>query len=195
MNLDDYPEQDGKKVWLSEDETQRLLETAEEGKPQLAMAIGVRCGLRTDEIVRVAPDDVADTDAGTMLRIWESAKTGEYRETPIPTDLASQIRAASEFGDAPGDEALIDVSTRTLRRWMDQTTATLREQTGDAGWQYVGMHDLRRTWATQLRSADVDAMVVLDWGGWSDLETFLDHYRGTHTPEAQRRERAKVDWL
>lgn len=56
-------------------------------------------------------------------------------------------------------------------------------------------HDLRRTWATSLRSADVDAMVVCDWGGWDDLETFLDHYRGVHSPEAQKRERNKVDWL
>jgi len=35
-------------------------------------------------------------------------------------------------------------------------------------------------------------MVVCDWGGWNDLDTFLDHYRGTHTSEAQRRERQKV---
>jgi hypothetical protein len=38
-------------------------------------------------------------------------------------------------------------------------------------------------------------MVICDWGGWNDLDTFLDHYRRTHTPEAQRRERQKVDWL
>jgi hypothetical protein len=38
-------------------------------------------------------------------------------------------------------------------------------------------------------------MVVCDWGGWNDLDTFLDHYRGTNSPEAQRREREKVDWL
>jgi predicted CopG family antitoxin len=26
-------------------------------------------------------------------------------------------------------------------------------------------------------------MVVCDWGGWDDLETFLDHYKGTHSPK------------
>jgi len=57
------------------------------------------------------------------------------------------------------------------------------------------MHDLRRTWATQLKGADVDAMIVCDWGGWSDLETFLDHYRGKFSPEAQRQQREKVGWL
>ena len=195
MNLEDYSDQDGKKVWLSETEIEQLLDVVDDSKQKLAIGIGVRCGLRTDEIVRVCPEDIADTDAGMMLRIWESAKTGEYRETPIPTDLGSQIRAASEFGDAAADEPVIDVSTRSLRRWMQQATEELRELHDEPGWQYVGFHDLRRTWATQLRSADVDAMVVCDWGGWNDLDTFLDHYRGTHTPEAQRRERQKVDWL
>lgn len=38
-------------------------------------------------------------------------------------------------------------------------------------------------------------MVVCDWGGWDDLDAFLDHYRGTSTPEVQKREREKVDWL
>jgi integrase len=71
----------------------------------------------------------------------------------------------------------------------------LEASTGDEGWQYLGFHDLRRTWAMQLLGGDVDAMVVCNRGGWSDLETFLDHYRGTSTPEAQRRERAKVEGL
>ncbi len=38
-------------------------------------------------------------------------------------------------------------------------------------------------------------MIVCDWSGWDGLQTFLDHYRGTHTPEAQLRERGKVDFL
>jgi len=43
--------------------------------------------------------------------------------------------------------------------------------------------------------ADIDAMVVCDWGGWNNLKTFLGHYRGTHAPEGQRRKRQKVKWL
>jgi hypothetical protein len=41
----------------------------------------------------------------------------------------------------------------------------------------------------------VDALLVCDWGSWNDLETFLEHYRGTYSPEAQQRERGKVGWL
>jgi len=55
------------------------------------------------------------------------------------------------------------------------------------------MHDLRRTWATSLKGAEVDAMLVCDWGGWN--HPFLEHYRGKFSPEAQLKQRAKVDWL
>jgi hypothetical protein len=35
----------------------------------------------------------------------------------------------------------------------------------------------------------------MDFGGWEDIETFLEHYRGSYTPAVQRRELLKVDWL
>ena len=191
MNLDDYPDQDGKEVWPSQDEVDQPLDATDD----VAFRLAVRCGLRSEEVIGVTPNDVVDTDAGMILRIWNGAKTGEYRETPIPEALANTITTIADVRDEPDDEPIVDVSKRTLRRRIAAAAEQLEAEIGDAGWQYVGMHDLRRTWATQLRSADVDAMVVLDWGGWNDLDAFLDHYRGTHTPEAQRRERGKVDWL
>ncbi len=195
MNLEDYDNDDGMKVWLSECEVETLLEQFDDTEKRIAVGLGARCGLRSEEVLRVAPDHVADTDAGTMLRVWSSAKTDHYRETPIPPNLATTIRTVGDVRDAPTDEPVVGVSTRTLRRWMTRATEELCDETGEPGWEYVGFHDLRRTWATSLRSADVDAMVVCDWGGWDDLDTFLDHYRGTHSPEAQRREREKVGWL
>ncbi len=35
----------------------------------------------------------------------------------------------------------------------------------------------------------------MDWGGWEDMDTFLEHYRGSYSPAVQRRELAKVGWL
>jgi len=196
MNLEDYDGQDGKKVWLSQTEVAQLLGQFDDAsEKRLAMQIAVRCGLRSAEVLDVAPQHVADTDAGTMLRVWDGAKNGGYRETPMPDNLATTIRTIGHHRDEPTDDPVVDASTRTLRRWINTAVEQLADTTGDPGWSYVGMHDLRRTWATSLRSADVDAMVVCDWGGWDDLDTFLDHYRGTATPEAQLRERHKVDWL
>ncbi len=98
--------------------------------------------------------------------------------------------------DASASTSLLDItSTHSLRRWIQTAADRLQDETGDEGWTHLGFHDLRRTWATALASADVDALLVCDWGGWSDLETFLEHYRGTYSPGAQQRERGKVDWL
>jgi len=195
MNLEDYPDQDGMKVWLSEREVQQLLDQFAGTEQRIAAQLAVRCGLRSAEVLGVAPEHVVDTDAGTMLRVWSSAKTDKYRETPIPPNVATTIRTVGDVRDAPSDASVVDMSTRTLRRWIADATSDLLDETDEPGWQFVGMHDLRRTWATSLRSADVDSMVVCDWGGWDDLDTFLDHYRGTHNPEAQLREREKVGWL
>lgn len=196
MNLEPYSDDEGMKVWLSTSEIEALLATdaLEPAERQLATALGVRCGLRSQEVLAVAPKDVVETDAGPMLRVWEG-KGEKFRETPIPGLLAERVRTINEYRDEPDDAPLVDRSTRTLRRWIEAARAELEAATADEGWQYLGFHDLRRTWATQLRGADADAMVVCDWGGWEDLETFLEHYRGTSTPEAQRRERAKVEWL
>jgi integrase len=194
MNLEEYENQDGMKVWLSDDEVEMLLGHHDDTKKYISLALGARCGLRSEETIRVTPDDVVDTDAGLMLRV-QGAKGGGYRETPVPEGLATRISTAADMRDESTDAPLVDVSKRTIRRWIGRTRDELAEETGDEYWQYLGYHDLRRTWATSLRSADVDAMVVCDWGGWDDLETFLDHYRGTHSPEAQRRERSKVAWL
>ena len=129
-----------------------------------------------------------------MLRVRDG-KGGKYRETPIPTELATTISTVADVREASTSAPLLDVTTRTLRRWVKKCALELVETTDDEGWRYLSFHDLRRTWATSLASSDVDPLVVLEWGGWADLETFLDHYQGAYSPEAQRRERGKVDWL
>jgi hypothetical protein len=36
---------------------------------------------------------------------------------------------------------------------------------------------------------------VCDRSGWNDVETFLEHYFGTFSPEAQTRARGGVAWF
>ena len=200
MNLQEHDDRDDMKVWLSQSEVGQLLDATEGPNERLAYALGARCGLRSEEITQVTPADVVDSDAGPMLLV-RSGKYDKYRETPISPELKNTIETAAEYREE-GDEYPIvmsqsgerGVSTRTLRRWLEARREQLAE-TGDSRWQYVTMHDLRRTWATQLKGAEVDALLVCDWGGWEDLETFLDAYRGTYAPDVQLRERAKVEWL
>jgi len=183
------------RIWLSQDEIDTLLNTPSDQTRRLAFEIGVRCGLRSVEITRVCPTHLNDTAAGDMLRVESAKSDDEVRQTPVPSQLATRIRTIAQHRDQSEDEPLISTSTRTLRRWITRTSGAIAADTGDEMWDHLSMHDLRRTWASSLNSADVDAMVVCDWGGWDDLDTFLDHYRATAQPEAQLRQREKVDWL
>jgi integrase len=192
MFFEQHDGRDDFKIWLSSAEVEQLLDATSDSQQRIAFELGARCGLRSDEIVRVTPSDVVGTQAGPMLRV-ESAKTEEMRQTPVPESLAMRISAIDEHREAESDEPIVDVSTRTLRRWIHSTCEELAAD--DEMWLHVTMHDLRRTWATSLKGEDVDAMIVCDWGGWNDLETFLEHYRGKFSPEAQRRQREKVEWL
>ncbi|MFB6270602.1 MAG: tyrosine-type recombinase/integrase [Halobacterium sp.] len=195
MNLREHDEQDGMKVWLSAGEVDELLDAAKNTEHRIALALGARCGLRSHEVLDVAPEDVVDTDAGTMLRVHHG-KGDKYRETPMPRDLATTIQTVADVRQEGESVPLVSTTeTRTLRRWLKRTAGELAEQTGDDSWRHLSFHDLRRTWATNLRNADVDPLMACDWGGWNDLETFLDHYQGRFSPDAHRREREKVDWL
>jgi len=195
MNLQQHENRDDMKVWLSQNEVEQLLEAADNTQQRIAFALGARCGLRSHEVLDVSPEDIVDTDAGTMLRVWHG-KGDKFRETPVPRDLATTIRTVDDVRDASTSSSLVEItSTRSLRRWVRSATDQMYEETGDAGWEHLGFHDLRRTWATALASDDVDPLLVCDWGGWNDLETFLEHYRGSYSPEAQQRERQKVSWL
>lgn len=198
MNLEDHESgnyANGMKVWLAEKEIRQLLDAAEDTEQRIAFGLGARCGLRSKEWLDVQPKHVADTDAGKMLRVWDG-KGSKYRETPIPSEIASMIETAGDMGAGHDTPVIRSASsTRTLRKWLSRACDRLEEQTGDEAWQFVSTHDLRRTWAGQLRAAQVDAPVVLNWGGWEDLDTFLDHYKGEDTPEVQRQEREKVAWL
>ena len=195
MNLREHEGSESMKVWLSESDTATLLDAAQTTEQRIAFALGARCGLRSHEILQVSPADVIDTDAGTMLKV-EHGKGDKYRETPVPETLATQIQTIADVRDESDSTPLISVTTtQSLRNWIKATRAAVAEQEQDERWHHVSLHDLRRTWATQLASKDVDPLIVCDWGGWNDLETFLEHYKGVYSPDAQRREREKVDWL
>ena len=191
MFAEPFEEKDGYRIWLDLDETDELLAAADSREERIAFALGVRSGLRVREIVSVEAKDVVSTSAGPRVRVWNS-KGKEYREAPTTRDI---LAMAETVADLQGEETLlVDRSTRWVQRHLDDVTGELAEQ-GDEMWQYVTPHDLRRTWAT-LMSADIDdPLLIMDFGGWEDIETFLEHYRGSYSPAVQRRELSKVDWL
>ena len=195
MNVREHDNSDGMKVWLSQKDVGHLLAQASNTERNIAFSLGAQCGLRSAEVLDVAPRDLVDTEAGHMLQV-RHGKGDKYRETPVPPELVTRIETIDDMRDESSDEPLLSVdTTQSLRYWIKSTREELAEKLEDDRWNYLSFHDLRRTWATSLASKDVDPLIVCDWGGWQDLETFLDHYRGSYSPEAQRRERDKVDWL
>jgi hypothetical protein len=55
-----------------------LLDHYDDTEKRVALGLGSRGELRSNETVRAAPEDVVDTGTGAMLRV-ESTKTRKYR--------------------------------------------------------------------------------------------------------------------
>ena len=197
MRMKPYNERDGKRVWLSADEIEQVIDEAEGTEQTIALKLGARCGLRRKEITEVTPVDLVTSEKGSHhLRIWEDvAKHDHYREPPVPDSLATEMRTMADLTPMSDDDPFISVTDRTVYRWLDRATDRLEERTGDEGWTFVDVHDLRRSWATHILGEGVLPSVVMSWGGWHDWDVFRRHYLGEFSPEVLQRERQKVDYL
>lgn len=194
MRLDDYHERDGKRVWLRMEEIDRMIEAADTDAKEIAFQLAGKAGLRRDEVVSVRRKDFLNAPNG-FVRVWDDFTKGEkYREAPIPDTLGSFIRGYTA-GSAE-DDAILDVTGRTIYNWVRSVCDDLQEETGDEGWAFVDVHDLRRSWGGHLLwNCGVSPMSVMEFGGWSDWATFEEHYMGEMTPEARDRERGKIDFV
>jgi len=195
MRLKAYDDKDGRKVWLGRDEVTMLLNKITDTEKKIGIGLAVRCGLRANELVNVTPVDVTEDDiVGPRVRVREG-KGDTYREVPMPLELKTTASTYSDVRSDPVDTPLVDKSTRTIERWVNHLADECRAETGDSGWQFLGPHDLRRTWGTLLVEEDVEPGMIMEWGGWSDWDTFREHYLGAYSPDMERRQAEKVDWL
>ena len=198
MRLADYDERDGKRVWLNQtsenDGVAALIGQAKSPEQEIAFRLGAQAGLRREEIASVTTNDFIHAPDG-FLRVWNDyAKRAKYRETPIPEQLASSVRTLSYNRDP--DEAIVGVEPNSIYRWVKRAAQALQTETGDKGWSYLDVHDLRRTWGGHLLwDCGVLPAVVMSWGGWEDWETFRNHYLGEMSPAAAEREREKISFV
>jgi len=65
MRMKNYPEDSGKMVWLGLEEVENLISAAGDTRRTIAISLGARCGLRSQEVVDVTPADIVDTEAGS----------------------------------------------------------------------------------------------------------------------------------
>lgn len=194
MRLADYNDRDGKKVWLEQDELDMLVEQARSPQQKVAFKLGGKCGLRRGEIASVTPADFVETHASFRVRVWEDyAKRDKYREVPIGQDLHSTVDTIAY--QLEPDESVVGCHPTTIYDWVRRAAERCQAETGDEGWSYLDVHDLRRTWGTYLVGQGVIPGLVMEWGGWEDWETFRTNYLGEMSPEVDRREQQKVPWL
>ena len=92
------------------------------------------------------------------------------------------------------DELIVERMTR-IGWWVNRVAKRYQGETGNKKWSYLGPHDLRRTWGTQLVEQEVEPGLTMQWGGWSDWLTFREHYLGAYSPEMERKQIEKVGWL
>lgn len=196
MRLKDYDERDGKRVWLSDEELSQFIEHAQSLEQRLAFQLAGRVGLRRNELMFVKPRDfVTGPTGGKHVRVWNDyAKQDKYREPPVP-DTTMEIVNALSFDRDDGDSLIETEHGSTIYRWVEKAAAAMEEETGDRGWQFLDVHDLRRTWGVYLLEQGVIPSVVMEWGGWSNWQTFRRHYLSELSPEGLKREREKVDYL
>jgi integrase len=195
MRLENYENQDGYRIVLSEKEREKLSDEVEETDSRIGWKLASQCGLRRQEIEHVRFKDIKKRDTGDwVLRVWEDgAKRSKYRETPVPSELAVQIKTLEETVANDENEEVISSSMRTVSRHIQAAAGELADE--DEGWNYLTLHDGRRTWANALLDNDVSPMQVMMWGGWDDWQTFRDHYLQDFSEEHQSEEIAKVDWI
>ncbi len=96
------------------------------------------------------------------------AKRDKYREPPVPQEVVTIAETLAYQQD--DDEPLLDVAGQRVPR-VRRAADELEEETGDRGWQYLDVHDLRRTWGTYLLEQGAIPSVVMSFGGRERLET------------------------
>jgi integrase len=202
MRLKDYDSREGKRVWLSEKEVQHLISNVDTDhtEAEFAVRLMARSGLRRKEVTGDSDRhgirfvDLVENETGDVVRVW-NGKGEKYRETPAPDGLRREARIYRQSVGRDQDDEVVDADASTLYDWVQRARERCLAENRDEGWQYVGPHDLRRSWGVRLLESGVMPSVVMEWGGWEDWETFRDHYLAEFSPEALRRERGKVSWL
>ena len=180
MQVEPYANKDGFRVWLSKNEQSMLVKYySEHPTKQLANELMLD-GLRSDEVNDVVFEDFREMETeqeGYILRIWES-KTN-FRECPVSVETYNRAKMLKNVQGIHKDEPLVDYSTRQIQRWVENAGKDIAD--GSKYWSHLTAHDCRRTWATHTYwslSGDRAREVVMAWGGWRDVQTFMDSYLG-----------------
>jgi integrase len=189
MQTRPYDGRDSRKLWLSREEQSLVIGAVDHDHPRrrIALQLGLH-GLRTDEIVQVEPRHFEPLSGSDHYRlVIPDGKTGR-REVPVSDDLQQRVSMLKGASRMRQDDPVIDVSKRSVRDWLAGVRETIAQETGDELWHDLGMHDLRRTFATDgyyslaFDGVPIAEQLIMSWGGWKQTstgrQTFREDYLG-----------------
>lgn len=136
----------------------------------------------------------ADGDYWQLELQGKNTKGGEKktRDTYLPRRLKDMLDIYTDERDIDDDEAYVDASVSTIRRWVSEAAERMYGETENERWLSVSSHDLRRSWATHhLVEKGVPVRVMIEIGGWSSYEA-IEPYLTKPTPETIGREMAEA---
>ncbi|QIO23079.1 site-specific integrase [Haloarcula sp. JP-L23] len=171
------------KVWLTDSEIEDLRRATTSQRDDLIIQLGAFVGLRAFEIPQVRPVDVKATESDQYrLRVRSGKDTsgngGKPRDAYLPDSVERDLqRYQNEHNIAPKD-AYVDLTQPGVRAVVRRTAKRAADETGDADFEKVSTHDLRRRFAQRLLvDQQMNPRVVMAVGGWESfaaIEPYLN---------------------
>ncbi|RDI70540.1 site-specific integrase [Halopelagius longus] len=175
------------KCWLSRDECSKLEHAAGtvDWKREIAIQLMTQCGLRSDEVPKVAMEDIRWSEEGECWLFEIAGKNTDggkpkKRDAWMPEETERNVSKYVRERGLSDEEPLVSVSPSSVRRWVREAAQTIAEEAENNRWNNVSSHDLRRSWATWHlveRPDPVDVRTMMAVGGWSSysaIEPYLD---------------------
>ncbi|WP_435333577.1 site-specific integrase [Haloarchaeobius sp. TZWWS8] len=166
-------------VWMSREEYRELPRQATTFEREIAIRLMGDCGLRVAEVLDVCPEHISRMSDGRHYQLEVVAgkdTSGEYnggkhREAWLPIEVEALINRYVQNEDVDDDKPLIDRSKRTVQYWVEDAADVAAAVTGDADYERVSSHDLRRCWANHLLvEENVSPRIVMALGGWRSYD-------------------------
>jgi integrase len=198
VRIDD--QDDSTKCWLDyPEEVQQLESKARERdwEQEIAIQLMARVGCRVSGVLTARPEKLRWNSDGEYWELeirGKNTKGGEKtaRDAYVPTKVKENLDRYASERDIYDDEAYVDASVSTVRRWVRELTDQIAEDTGNERWGEVSSHDLRRSWATHhLVEKDVAVRVMMEIGGWSSYDA-IEPYLTKPTPAKIGQELSKI---
>lgn len=190
VRIDDSEEH--AKCWLDyPGEIQQVESRARERdwEQEIAIQLMARVGCRASGVLSARPSGLRWNSDGDYWEIevrGKNTKGGEktVRDSYVPERVKENLDRYASERDIDDDEPYVSKSESTVRRWVDELTDDISDETDNDRWRHVSSHDLRRSWATHnLVEQDVPVRVMMAIGGWSSYDAIEPYLT---VPSAER---------